>query len=285
MTLDRKAFGVHRALELLHPASNHERLTIVLKAYLDGSGKWKGGDPVIVVAGFIGSERVWLHFESLWKAFLDDFQINKRFHASPFWARERPYTEWSDDKHQKAQARLLRIFKECTLFGVGISVDCSSFNKWLATGSLPYYPPDPHYFCLDRCFQICIRGVSEIANDEGVLIYCDQEDDHEKIGLTLAKWHENRLRSGGDTMHLDPQRVVETAYGSSFLHTPLQAADIVANGIFRRQCKTALPEQEAFMDAMQREAHVTTIHFSSAEHIEIDMRKRAMPYPNATKPA
>jgi hypothetical protein len=66
----------------------------VLKAYLDASNE-DTGNPVAVVAGFVGGERQWEAFDAAWKPFLLEFGL-KRFHATEFWARKGPYNNWSE---------------------------------------------------------------------------------------------------------------------------------------------------------------------------------------------
>jgi hypothetical protein len=269
--------GIGQALQLLHPSCNRERLTIVLRAYLDASGKWQSKDKIIVIAGLAVGEANYGVLESLWNQFLQKNGLTG-FHSTRFWARERPYTEWSDEQHRQAQESIISMLAECKPFGFAVGVDCSVYADWQIRGSFPFYHEDAYYFCLDRCLQILIRGLFELGKDEGILIYCDQESEHEALGAQLARWHTNRVRQGMHGHHIDPNRIVEITYGSNFLRTLLMIADIYANGIFRVESGSAKQEQRDFMERMAREANLTSIIFRTLDHIEIDMKHRAKPY-------
>jgi hypothetical protein len=81
--------GIRWLGRFMHPPCRHERLTIVLKSYLDASGT-NAVDPIAVVAGFVGTESDWEFFEFAWRNFLDEFGL-KRFHSAEYWSRGRPY--------------------------------------------------------------------------------------------------------------------------------------------------------------------------------------------------
>jgi uncharacterized protein DUF3800 len=260
-------------LRLLHPESSRERLTIVLRAYLDASGKWQSGDAAIVVAGLAVGEKTYEQLKEQWDDFRDRYGIVV-FHATEFWARERPYTEWSDEKHKKAREDIIAILVDCKPFGLAIGVDREIYADWQVKGSFPFYHEDPYYFCLDRCLQTLTRGLGEAPKDEGVLIYCDQEHEHHALGAQLGRWHTNKVRMGNHASFLGSHRVIELTYGSSFLRPLLQVADIFANGTYKIETNSAQPEQVEFMDTLKSKAHLTSIFFKTFDHIEIDMKYR-----------
>jgi hypothetical protein len=68
--------------------------------------------------------------------------------------------------------------------GVGASVDTRLFEEWRMTLDA-CYPSDPYYFCLDRVLYRLITGISEAPKDEGITIYCDQEQGYEEIGQDM----------------------------------------------------------------------------------------------------
>jgi hypothetical protein len=47
----------------------------MLQAYLDASNE-DTGDPVAVVAGFVGVEKQWEAFDAIWKPFLLEFALS-----------------------------------------------------------------------------------------------------------------------------------------------------------------------------------------------------------------
>ncbi len=117
----------------MHPPGRIEKYTIVLKAFLDASGR-NTGEPVAVVAGFVADEKVWEAFEQAWLPFLDEFGL-RRFHAAPFWSRkERPYSAWNNDKFERCKSEVCRIVSTIPKpLGVGVSVDTRLYEEWRMT--------------------------------------------------------------------------------------------------------------------------------------------------------
>jgi hypothetical protein len=214
---------------LIHPRGSKERLTLVLKAYLDGGGKYQDNNtPVVAVAGFVAGEFRWGQFEPRWQAFLDEFGLDN-FHAAPFWSRkERPYSYWDDKKHALAADWLCSVFEEGCPFGVGWAVDKELFEQWRPSVGF-FVDEDPYYFCLSLCLNDLIRGIPEATHDEGVAIYIDQDKDHEALGRQLARWHEQRLRRNPPKSNINRDRAITVTYGSRINFRPLQAADVLAH--------------------------------------------------------
>jgi hypothetical protein len=229
-------------MELIHPRSSRVRWTIVLRAYLDASGKLPKDD-VISVAGFVSGETAWTAFEALWRPMLNEHGLD-RFHATEYFLRRRaPYNSEASRLRMKRQIK--DAFADVRPFGIGTAVSVAAFDEWRM--SAPYYvQPDPYYFCIDQCLHLLIRGISTPV-DEGIAIYCDQELEHHKIGLDIAEWHENHLRKLRVRLpgSPDPQRLVSTHYVSSTDFVPVQAADIAANGAFN-QLKRFLETKQAY---------------------------------------
>jgi hypothetical protein len=150
----------------------NEEFTIMLKAYLDASGK--PTDTVAVIAGFVASEDKWTTFEEKWTAFLDQFEI-QRFHSAGYWSRaERPFNRWKEAKWLSAQSAICEAISSVQLLGVGVALEVELFRKWRMTLD-QYYPNDAYYFCLDRVLYRLITGIGEAPKDEGVTIYIDRD--------------------------------------------------------------------------------------------------------------
>jgi hypothetical protein len=276
--MDAPHRGVRWLGKLMHPPGRIERFTIVLKAYLDASGS-NTGEPVAVVAGFVANEKVWEAFEAAWVPFLDDFGL-KRFHAAPFWARkERPYVGWDTPKHDKCKEEVCRIISSIPKpMGVGVAVDTRLFEEWRMTLDA-WYPSDPYYFCLDRVLYRLITGISEYPEDEGVTIYCDQEQGYEAIGQDIARWHQTRLKRDPTvgTHAVGPDRQVDVHYGSSVDFKPLQLADILAHGVFqwKRDSLKGDPTEPPFIECMKKANYpLGIIDFQTLAHIQIDVSGR-----------
>jgi Protein of unknown function (DUF3800) len=242
----------------------------VLKAYLDASNE-DTGNPVAVVAGFVGGERQWEAFDAAWKPFLLEFGL-KRFHATEFWARKGPYNNWSEAKHRMAKKDVCRILNSLRLIGVGASVNIHAFNEWRVKAS-QFYHNDPYYFCLDYALRILIHVVSEYPKDDGIMIYVDQDKKREPVGKQIATWHQERLRrSPLSLIGPDRTRKVETYFKSSIDFAPLQAADILAHSTFqwsRDYLNGGKIDEPYFLSCMREKCAITTQFFFDVQMIEI----------------
>jgi hypothetical protein len=248
----------------------------VLRAYLDASNE-QDGDPVAVVAGFVGDERQWEAFEAVWSPFLSENGL-ARFHAAEFWARNGQFKRWSDAQHLKAKGDVCRILNSLNLFGVGAAVNINAFNEWRV--SAPYfYLDDPYYFALDYSLRILIRGISAHPKDEGITIYIDQDKKRESLGRKIATWHQRRLRRSPLSLSgPNNQRQVDTHYGSSFDFKPLQAADILAHSTFqwsRDYLRRGELEEPYFLNCMRHNCFIATQYFFDSAGIEADLKFQA----------
>ena len=266
----------------MHPPCHRDRLTVVLQSFLDASGTNAVG-PIVVVAGFVGTESDWKFFESAWRNFLDEFGLTKqRFHSAEYWSRRgNPYNTWTNDKWQNAQVAICKAISSTRLIGTGIAIDINLFKEWRLRLD-QFYPNDPYYFCLDRVLYQLITGTSEVSKDEGIVIYIDRDQEYEKIGNAIAQWHIDRLRFvpsvGANDIASDRQ--VDVHYGSSFNFAPLQLADILSHASFQllrnKLHNISDPVQaQVFIDAM-REAHyrLGVGTYDSLTQLQMDLRSR-----------
>lgn len=203
----------------------------VLKAFLDGSEPF-GTANVAVVAGFVAPGARWELFESKWTPLLQELKLS-RWHMTDYRRRKKEYERWSADKFIYAKDRVIEVLNSCCLIGVGCAVDVEVFEDWRVTCGY-FVDPDPYYFCLNNVLSKLIRGFSEPV-DDGITIYCDQDQHREHLGREIARWHTNRLRSLQYDHGVGPRRdrEVATHYGSSYKLTGIQAADILANETFK----------------------------------------------------
>src|SRR5690242_11472191 len=83
-------------------------------AYFDASGKKE--QPVLVVSGFVASEKQWLRFEEEWDALLGEFQLAHPFHTTDYVAAVQgtQYEQFSDnrDRREDFEAAAVRILKQ-----------------------------------------------------------------------------------------------------------------------------------------------------------------------------
>ncbi len=184
--------GVRWPSNLMHPASDRLGLTIVLKAYLDASDP-NGNIPVAVVAGFVTDLAGWENFEVQWRPLMKELEL-ARWHMTDFRNRDGQYAKWPDAQFLYAKGRVISILNSCQLFGSGYAINVEAFNEWRVTCGY-YVNPDPYFFCLDKMLGKLIRGLVEHPIDEGVAIYCDRDKGRERLGLNIAEWHDDQLRT------------------------------------------------------------------------------------------
>jgi hypothetical protein len=97
----------------------------MLHAYLDDSGS-HSQSPVMVLAGYFGSERQWNKFDLQWRKALDAEKL-KEFHAQRFWAcfNGAPvpeYKDWGREKCKQFIRTLLDIISYHRIFPVSAAV-------------------------------------------------------------------------------------------------------------------------------------------------------------------
>lgn len=206
---------------------------IVVRAYLDASGQ--SSDPVAVVAGFMGWDTNFESFERKWVPFLEEFGLD-HFHATEFWARKsRPYSTWSNEKWEQAKHQVCEILSHVggPPIAISVALKVQALKEWLPKLD-HYYPSDPYYFCLDRALYTLMYATG--PNYDGITIYCDQEENHERLAVDIARWHENRLKNDPSlaTNPLSEPKPVSVLYGPKRRFVPLQLADILANDTFRK---------------------------------------------------
>lgn len=248
----------------------------MLKAYLDGSGN-DAEHPCVLVAGYVAPAAIWEIFEERWGAFLTRHDL-PRFHATTYAARRRPYSRWSDADYEAVPDEIFQIFDGLNLLGDCCALSLSAFHEWRERQD-HWVQADPYYFCLDHVLKLLVRGVAETPEDEGVVIYCDREDNHEKLGLELAHWHEQKLRRDDDVgASVSRKRSVDTHYGSSFDHWGLQAADVFAHSMFQRvrdhMDGAPWDQKSPILDALERARATGGIFLDSPEMIEAIRRSR-----------
>jgi hypothetical protein len=249
---------------------------LALSAYLDDSGT-DGQSPVVVIGGFFTDESRWDVFKFRWASFLTGFEI-KRFHASDFWARRRPFHSWDNAKHQRAQDVIVDILTTSNLVGICKGVHIPSFNEWRVDFT-HHVDPDPYYFCLDKCLKFLIAGVKKsFGRDDSISIYIDNDEGREKRGRSLAHWHQEKVRLG-HSFHVNSDRQTNAHYVRSYQFSQLQAADILANEYFK-QAMRFIEKREVydppFLAAMKEAKMPLVFEFlHDKELFEIDARSRS----------
>jgi hypothetical protein len=201
----------------------------MLKAFLDASGTTAEED-VIAVAGWAASEHEWDWWEQEWKKLLTELDIKKRWHHTDFLNRKNEYARWNDAKHLLARGEVCRIMNKIRPFGIGASLWRSDYDELWKMGKWNI-PCDPYDFCIDHCLEGLIQRFHEVPKDEGIAIFVDQDNVHERTAQHITHWHEQYVRQNETARNQN--REIKIRFGSNMQYVPLQAADILANETFR----------------------------------------------------
>jgi hypothetical protein len=247
----------------------------MLLGYLDDSGT-DMKDGVVVVAGFIGSERYWTErFKPKWQRFLAEYELT-RFHSTEFLSRARPYRDWPVERYQRAKQDIRRILVDMNPFGFGTAVSVEAFREYRSRVEY-FVDPDPYFFCLQRCLRTMIRSIASATNDDGIRIIVDRDSGRQRTGEEIARWHRTRLKANPPD-HVNPDREVEIEYGSSFNHLPLQLADILAHGSYQearnRLQDTPNPESYFIHEMRSSGVPVRVENFLDREMFDIEHKRQ-----------
>ncbi len=121
--------------------------------------------------------------------------------------------------------------------------------------------------------------INQVPKDEGITIYCDQEQGYESLGRDIAIWHQTRLKNDptASAYHIRPDRQVDVHYSSNVDFRPLQLADILAHGVFqwKRDLLKGAETEPPFIECMKKASYpLALIDFQTVDHIQIDVAGR-----------
>ncbi|WP_316225337.1 DUF3800 domain-containing protein [Bradyrhizobium sp. SZCCHNS3052] len=198
----------------------------MLKAFLDAS--WS--DDLIVVGGVVSPQELWTNFEHSWRAMLDRFGIEYRFHATEYWARKGEFMRMRESDHVALGKEIRRLLAEHKPLSFACVLAKDAYQQWRRKQH-SHHLKDGTYYALDWCLTVLIHRINQYPADEGVEIVCDQGDGREKISRDIADWKTEQLREHAWRFpgHPDPNRAVTFEFGSSKEIVQLQAADIVVH--------------------------------------------------------
>lgn len=237
--------GIEVLARLVHPHCGRRKQYMFTEAYFDESGIHDGAQ-ICVVGGYYGIESAWRKFEGQWNKILEGHELLEiGFHAKDFYRREDgkrvpPYADWSDDKANKFENRLLQVVMRSRIFPFGhgsvvpewnaLPYDTRKFlsgahrrnGKFMSTGS-----PDKSYYVP---FQFC---VADAACSSGVR---DKVHMFAGIDRTFSRYAEILYRQLRD----DPRLSDETRDKMGTLAFPLaketpalQASDLLVYQLYR----------------------------------------------------
>jgi hypothetical protein len=207
--------------DLLFSSDGNHEVILVLRAYLDESGKLKNpGETASAIGGCIASANQWTAFEGQWLNVLRMPQFNiKQLHMNNLESSTGEFVGWDDEKKDVFLDLLLDVMKNHTIKYLGAVVPLTSFNELDSVSKIKLC--DPYFICLEDS----ILFAAEVAKDlfdppEYVEIICDRNAQFQAKALKSYAACESHPAVG--------DRLAMIGFGRMDRILPLQAADLVA---------------------------------------------------------
>jgi hypothetical protein len=197
------------------------------RAYFDESGTHGDQAPLCVMAGFIGSERVWDKFNRLWTAIGEDAE-DPGLHAVDLFGsdskgqRGKPYRGWDDDRAMSLVSGVVNAVSAARVRPIVAALDVPAFLQYdeqerrgLTRGNdNPYFVVFEHVVL--ESLKLITRPDSEI----------DFIFDRNQAFESAARKVYDDLKAEGDR---SSKRMGSIDFHSSHITPPLQAADLLAH--------------------------------------------------------
>jgi len=231
--------GMWPAFMVLSP---RRRWHAVLVCYLDDSGE--ANEPVITLAGLVGTADGWLEFEPRARALFDQVGI-RYLHTVELHHRRGEFDGWNSAETADFANALFRIAERYTGFAIEFSVVKSRFHEAKKEYGLKHET---------SAMSMCFRGVLDrIVKDEGF------QDAAEVPGVDLSFVVERGHANNQDVLNrfdaikkMEPKRFGTLIFKDKKEHVALQAADFIAFYSRRIRNSTAKSPRTAELRMLQR---------------------------------
>lgn len=244
----------------------------MLRAYLDGSSN--DAKDVIAVGGVLAQDEQWAGFIPAWQKMLDTYGL-RRFHPAEYWSRKGRFARLNEADHVALRRNICRIFKLFKPVAVATIVGGAAFQQW-RPGQKAYHHPDGQYLALDHTLNSLLTRVNDHPVDEGLVIYCDRDTEHEKLMNEITEWQILRVRKmiGLSPDHLNRQRPAAVQFVPSSDVIALQAANVIAHSALRwgRDQFKGGNAEEPFLAGIKPECSVTLNPLVTKDYIDREQR-------------
>ena len=197
-----------------------QRLTAVLYAYFDESGKLADSD-FICMCGYLCDER-WNEFAGDWRHELRRSQI-PFLHTAPLFARVDPYAGlgWTEATRDAVLSRLAAIVARHALVGFGFAVDAKYYRQISPADRNLIGGRNPEMFIFHRILHHIVAVLKEWDHREPISLIFDWEEGYASKCLgALASLRRYRAEVR--------QFVGSICFADDATFPPLQAADMLA---------------------------------------------------------
>jgi len=203
------------------------RLVAVMRdyvIYLDDSGT-DPAQPVVVVAGYLSTDREWKKFSKAWLAVLARYRL-PYFHMTEFmttWGTKLfPKRAWPDERKNRLIDELLAVIGRGAMCQLGVGTPKAEWEAVL-TPAIKRHLGSPFTIGLHLCLRDALRWLPRHLSKERVGVIFDQAPRRAQNQLLRAYALERELqRLDGD------HRLGPLAFDDKRQCPPLQAADIPA---------------------------------------------------------
>src|SRR5207247_2456787 len=127
---------------------------VTFSAYFDESGT-SDPSPILVVAGFLSTDRQWNRFDAEWKGMLDRAMPavrheQRHFHLMHWRRRRKQFEGWTPGKCHRIAAQACTIVKNRTRHCVAAGVNRADHKRL----GIPFHGiSGPYAFCAIRCLE------------------------------------------------------------------------------------------------------------------------------------
>jgi hypothetical protein len=241
--------------------------TRMLRAYLDASSN--DAKDVIVVAGVLAQDEQLAAFIPAWQKMLDTYGL-RRFDAAEYWSRKGRFARLNEADHAALRRNICRILKSFKPLAVATIVGGAAFQEW-RIGQQACRHPDGQYLALDHTLHSLLARIDHHPVDEGFVVHCDNDTEHETLMNGLTEWQISRVKKmiGLSPGHLDRRRAAAVQFGPSFEVVALQAANVIAHGAFcwGRDHLNGGNTEEPFLAGIKPECSITLNPLMTRQHI------------------
>lgn len=196
------------------------QVTVMLRAYLDDSGKFS--DPretAIVVAGAIADLEKWDSFDQEWRNVLDEFGVSE-LHMVDLAHFRGDYFLWDEEKRRTFLDQLCKITDKYILKPLGGLLPLEQFKR-LDSKKKEFWLNDPYFVCLQDSIELAANVAQELfVSPEYVQIICDQQQEFEAKANHVFRTCQKYLPNG--------DRLKSFGFGASKDFPGLQLADLIA---------------------------------------------------------
>lgn len=232
---------IDHILELI--SSTSRRMSLVLHAYFDESGKYQDSD-FICLAGYISDDDRWSVFCTEWAGLLAKHHI-PYVHMKNFMVLQGEYKElgWTADHRDMVLREFFDVIRRNIMAAFLIGFDAKHYRSMSVEARKCF--GDPVVFCFQRLIESVVKRVSRLGSETKVVMVFDDDEDYAMRCYRL--WCD--LRTSTPEMGT---YIPSVCFADDKVFAPLQGADILAHQTrrFMLDLVAGTSPREAFIDLL-----------------------------------